>query len=179
MSHQSKHHRVDSVDHVIVSQGSRNDAKPASPPKFETYTEEREHFVYLLKDLESRLSGYSKAAFSSAQYKIRNEYRHDADLSFSKWMLKKSSMERERQDLVSRKRGIETEVLRLKPLVKAENARITQLSEASRTESKIAAKETRDSQQDSLVYVATEGLLELRKIRVLLEQIESSTGDPK
>lgn len=172
MAIESKFHRPSPVDHVLVSQGTRNDAKPASGIRFETYCEERDHWIGVKRGIESELVGYSKAAFAGEQARIRRENSTDQAASFQAWISRKASMESKRQKLVKQKNRAEEELIRLKPLVKQENIRF---AIASRPANKEGPGELEgfdlfcDNGTLSWNGVAAELLLELRAIRRLLE----------
>uniref|UniRef100_A0A6H1ZNX0 Uncharacterized protein n=1 Tax=viral metagenome TaxID=1070528 RepID=A0A6H1ZNX0_9ZZZZ len=174
MAIESKFHRPPPVDHVLVSEATRRDAQPVSPPRFETYEEERDDWIHKKRQIESELSGYTATAFAGMQAKIRREHLRDPDASFKAWISTKASMEQKRQVLIQKKAHIENEIMRLKPLVKVEKAR------------KFAAQKERSCpvggafcledfslfrKDGSLSWngVAAELLLEMRAIRRLLE----------
>ena len=111
------------VDHVLVSQASRNDAKTSTNLRFETYADEHRHYVHIKKQCEMELAKYSKAAMCAEQARIRAKYKDDKDASFNAWISRKSSMEHKRRELIERIAKNEVEIMRLKPLVKAESVR--------------------------------------------------------
>ena len=74
------------------------------------------------KELEGKLSKYSKAAIAAAQMRVRKEnYGVCKANSIEAWIAEKSKLESERQLLVSRKITIEQEMIRLKPRMRALN----------------------------------------------------------
>ncbi len=173
MAIESKFHRPSPVDRVLVSQGTRNDAKPASGIRFETYREERDHWIGVKRRLESELVGYSKAAFSGEQARIRREHSNDSGASFRAWISRKASMEHKRQELVKQKNRAEEEIMRLKPLVKQESVRIAIAARPATKEGPGVLEGLGVFREDGTLCwdgVAAQLLLELRAIRRLLEE---------
>ena len=169
MAVESKFHRPSPVDRVLVSQGTRNDAKPASGIRFETYREEKDHWLAVKLRVESELVGYSKAAFSGEQARIRREHLNDNDASFRAWISRKASMEGKRQKLVKQKNRAEEELMRLKPLVKQENTRTARPANKEGPGALEGFALFREDGTLSWDGVAAQLLLELRTIRRLLE----------
>lgn len=149
---------TNTVDHVRVSQSSRRDAHQPPSLQFETYQAEWDHWVAEQKRIDSELSGYSKAAFAGKQAQIRRQYKADPNESFRQWMSCKASMEAKRQELVKEKMEVAEELLRIKPLLKVEKKRSVQ-----------QPKDTGPKAGDLM-------LVELRAIRVLLEQLLAGRG---
>lgn len=167
----SKFHREPNIDHALVSQATHRDAQPVNGMKFETYREELDHWISKKKRTEADLVGYSKAAFSSEQARIRRKYASDHNRSFNEWIKCKSNMEERRRELVRQCSEIENEIIRLKPLVAAENARM-QIKDCPRGPGSLEAFDViRDDGTLSWDGVAAQLLIELRMIRGLLEEI--------
>lgn len=166
----SKFHREPPVDHVLVSQATRRDAQPVNGMKFETYREELDHWISKKKRTEADLVGYSKAAFSAEQARIRREYASDSNRSFKAWIKRRAEMEQKRRELIERNTAIEDEIIRLKPLVAAENARMQAKASKSGPGSLESFAVIRDDGTMSWDGVAAQLLIELRMIRGLLEE---------
>jgi hypothetical protein len=169
MAIESKFHHPPTVDRVLVSEGTRSDAKPVNGIRFETYCEERDHWVSVKRRLESELIGYTKTAFSRAQSRIRREHSTDPDASFRAWMSQKASMDGKRQNLIKQKNRAEDEILRLKSLVKQENIRTTKRTTAQAAGCLEEFDLFREDGKLCWDGVASQLLLELRAIRGLLE----------
>ena len=167
----SKFHRDSPVDHVLVSQSTRRDAKPVNDLKFETYRDEMNHWISIKKRTEADLAGYSKAAFSSEQARVRREHPRDSDRSFNAWIKRKSEMEAKRRELVERNAATEDEILRLKPLVSAEMARSQIKPSKSGPGSLDQFVIIRDDGTLSWDGIAAQLLLEMRMIRTILEEM--------
>ena len=178
MAIESKFHRPSDVSRTTVSQGSRNDAKPAGGMKFESYEEERQHFITEKKRIEIELSRF-KNMMSKEQSRIRKENRHSEAASRGAWAKRKSQLEDRRVELMSRNMAIEQEIARLRPLVQAEKAR----SQAEKARSHQACRAARPSAmqlEDFEIFredgtlswdgIAAQLLIELRAIRQLLER---------
>lgn len=165
MSVPSKHHRPDKVT-AMVSQSSRNDAKPVTGMRFETYSDERDHWAEIVRKLNEQLSGYSKMSFAREQARIRRENAADKRESVRLWHTRKSTMESERLHLIGEKSKAETQLMRLKPLVAAEKSRRhqeTMVADASKT-----AK---------LESIGMEILEELREIKLILTERDPKIRD--
>ena len=174
MAIESKHHRPPPVDYVLVSQATRRDAQPANQVRFESYREEYDHWVSAKKRLEGQLAGYSKASFSSEQARIRRENKGNQTRSINAWFSRKAQMEKERKDLIEKKIAAEDEMMRLRPLLKAERCR-THLETQQQNfggecgGSLEAFKPIRKDGTLSWDGTAAQILIELRAIRKLLE----------
>ena len=170
MAIESKNHRPSDVDHVLVSQATRRDAKPVTSMRFETYEAEQQYLSLEKRQIESKLSVF-KTNMSKEQMRIRDKYaRASQTKSVSEWIKRRTEMEDERTKLVERKDKIERELIRLKPLVRNEKARSSQRP----------VRETCDSLEDFGLFrddgtvswdgVACQILLELQTIRKRLDQ---------
>jgi hypothetical protein len=152
----SKFHRESQVKGTTVSQASRKDAQPVSGMRFETYREEYDYYVAKKTRVEEDLQNYNSAAFSSAQAKIRKQFKGRDGASIAAWMEKKIAMDNERKALVRQKNEYETEIIRLRPLVKEENRRYSRED---------------DKEKDSTKRAIWEEILkELREIKTLLSK---------
>lgn len=165
-----KHQTEHTVDHVLVSESSRRDASGRDPSlQFESYRDEMDYLVAQKRNIEGRLASYSKAAFAGEQAKIRREFAHDSNTSFNNWVSKKARMEAERRQLIAKKNEVEDEILRIKPLLKIENARKVQAKQGAGTLE--GMKLFRDD--GTLVWdgIAAQLLLEMQHCRRLLQKL--------
>jgi len=166
MSNEINKSSTTKLSRVLVSQGTRCDAKPATNIGFETYREEMDSIVDQKRRIEVELGAYCRAAFSAEQSKIRREHRGNENASFEAWMRRKSEMETKRQELIRQKNFLETEITRLRPLVKSENLRGHGGNGTLESFPPI-----REDGSLSVEGVSAATLVELREVRVLLVKL--------
>lgn len=172
MSVQSKNHHPRNVDRVFVSQGSRSGARPANGMLFETYQAEYEHAVKTKADLIKELQAYSNAGYAAEMARLQR--KHNREKTWHKeWEHRRVEMDQQRHELTQRMYDIESEIVRLKPLKKAEKERF----ELARKEQKAADGKSMYREDGTVCwdFVVVEVLEELRKIRLLLEKQTGAT----
>lgn len=178
MSIESKNHRPDSIQRTTVSQGTRRDARPEYDVDLDTYSEQRERLIVEKKRLEAELTKYSKSAIAAEQHRVREQNRDRPHfVSLNAWLQRKREMESHRQKLVSAKSEVEAELLRLKPLVRAEKQRGVAAAESSKSSMRQSGAQIEDFNplrpDGTLCWdgVAAQLLVEMRAIRELLEDL--------
>ena len=170
MAIESKNHRPSPVDHVLVSQGTRSDSQPPALPRFDTYKDEQEYWIKIKMQIDADLSPFNKDAMHREQYRIRKEHK-DPEKSLNAWMERKAELTAKREQIISRKKAAEMELMRLKPLVAAERNREAERSQPNDSITELSQVPLfRPDGSISYNGIWAQILIELQAIRSLLQQ---------
>lgn len=141
-----------------VSQASRQMSRAATG-EVATFLEEYNQLVQEKRQIESQLGRYSKASMLKEQQRVRRETRNNINA----WINRKAALESERKDLVDQKMDIEQRISLIKERAMQEKRERSDFSDPGATR-----------KQEEL-EVSKEILVELRKIRILLEGQKTET----
>lgn len=179
MAIESKNHRPSPVDRVLVSQGTRRDAQPVEHLRFETYSEERDHYIAKKNRISNDLRSYNKGAYSIEQGRVRREnINKGKSVSVAMWFARKAVMDAARLKLTTELSDMEGELLRLRPLVYAEKQREQDARQIA-PQSHVRLEDFglfREDESLSWDGVAAQLLIELRSIRELLTVLVDREG---
>ncbi len=108
------------VERTTASQGSRRDANldPVDAIQFESYEEESNHLKSRKLAIQEELSQhYSKAAFTNAQAKVRQQFHNRPNESIKEWLRLRSSMQEKRNALAIEAQTIDNRLVQIKSKV--------------------------------------------------------------
>lgn len=155
----------DKLDHVIVSQASRDMAHKEPVLKFESYSDELKHHINTKLECESLLSQLGSQKKIRVK-ELRTKFPKNCTEASVQWLKIQNEIEKDREKLVAKKHNAEREIQRLRPLANAEELR-SGLTSGDGLE---VYKLIRDDGSLSYAGVAAQILTSLKRIEALLEK---------
>ena len=110
-------HRESHVEYVRVSEGTRNDAKPAVCSD-KSYRDMHNELVARTKSIEAELTLCGKAALQKEQARIRRN--GDSHQTAAEYNRVKAKLQSKREALIIESKKLQEEIVRLKPLIRRE-----------------------------------------------------------